>query len=225
MFHPGPTVFSFKGLLGERVDIAQSLAVLALILLVLSGFSNFIWVATILAMLLVSIYLHELGHAWACEVQGIPVRRIVLFGGGGFCEHKRSGSRGQLEFITLMGPLVNLALWALASLGAWAIWSAPQSGFDIVGSYLTLFARLNLALFIFNMLPVHPLDGGKLLHLYLTRALARGLAMRIAGAVGLVVAVLWWPALILVYLNFGWLLLFAPPIMYHYHMARGEARI
>lgn len=225
MFQPGQTVFTFRGLLGERVEVASSLAMLVLLLLFLSGFSNFIWVATIVGMLLISIYLHELGHAWGCKVQGIPVRRIVLYGGGGFCEHTRSGTRREQELIVIMGPLVNLALWAVASLGAWWIWSGPESSFDIVGSYLTLFARLNFALFIFNMLPVHPLDGGKLFHLFLLRFLPQSTAMRLAGGVGLVFAVLWWPALIWVYFTFGWLLLFAPPIMYHYHMARGEARL
>ena len=92
-------------------------------------------------------------------------------------------------------------------------------------SYLMLFARLNLALFVFNLLPVHPLDGGKLSHLFLLRFLPQSSAMRIAGAVGLVFAVLWWPALIYVYITYGWLLLFAPPIAYHYHMARGEVRL
>ncbi|MCV2894389.1 site-2 protease family protein [Lentibacter sp. XHP0401] len=225
MFQTGPTLFSFRGLFGVQVDVSQSLVMLAGLLLFLSGLSNFIWVAVLVAMLLTSIYLHELGHAWGCLVQGVPVRRIVLHGGGGFCEHARSASRQQQELIIAMGPLVNLALWALASLGSWWIFSGPSMGLDMIGGYLSLFARLNLALFIFNLLPVQPLDGGKLLQLGLLRFFPQNVAMRTAGAIGLVFAVLWWPALIYVYFTFGWLLLFAPPIMLHWHMARGEYRV
>lgn len=224
MFQTGPTLFSVKGLFGVRVDVGQSLGLLLGLLLLLAGLSNILWVAILLAMLLVSIYLHELGHAWGCRVQGVAVKRIVLHGGGGFCEHARAASRQQQELIVIMGPLVNLALWALASLAAWWIFSSRATGLYAIGSYLMLFARLNLALFIFNLIPVQPLDGGKLLQLALLRVLSQRHAIRTAGAVGLVFAVLWWPALVYVYLTFGWLLLFAPPIMLHWHMARGTPR-
>ena len=224
MFQTGPTLFSFRGLLGVPVEVSQSLVMLAGLLLVLSGFGNIIWVAILVAMLLTSIYLHELGHAWGCLVQGVPVRRIVLHGGGGFCEYARSARRNEQELIIAMGPIVNLALWALSSLGAWLIYSSPDMGLDTVGSYLFLFARINIALFVFNLLPVQPLDGGKLFQLGLLRFLPQSAAMRTAGAVGLVFAVLWWPALIYIYFTMGWLLLFAPPIMLHWHMARGTYR-
>jgi len=63
-----------------------------------------------------SIFLHELGHAWGTIVQGIPVRRIMIYGGGGFCERSRSASVKQRELIVAMGPIVNLVIWAFASL-------------------------------------------------------------------------------------------------------------
>ena len=189
-----------------------------------AGLSNCLGVGVLLPMLLTSSCLHELGLAWGCRVRGGAVARVVLHGGGGFCEHARSASRHQQELLVAMGPLVNLALWALASLLSWWIFSSPAMGLAAIGSYLMLFARLNLALFVFNLIPVQPLDGGKLLQLGLLRFLPQKQAIRMAGAVGLVFAVLWWPALIYVYLTFGWLLLFAPPIMLHWHMARGEYR-
>ena len=87
------------------------------------------------------IFLHELGHAWGCQVQGIPVRRIVLHGGGGFCEHTRSGTRTEQELIIAMGPLVNLALWALGSLVTWYIVSNSYVSLFPVADYLMLFSR------------------------------------------------------------------------------------
>lgn len=224
MVHHGPTLFSVTGLFGVRVDLGRSLFVLAGVLVLLAGLSNLVWVAILVAMLFVSIYLHELGHAWGCRIQGVAVKRIVLHGGGGFCEHARPASRAGQELIIALGPLVNLALWALASLAAEGIFASGATGLYATGSYLMLFARLNLALCLFNLVPVQPLDGGKLLQLAFLRVLPQGLAMRAAGAVGLVFALLWWPALVYVYLTFGWFLLFAPPILLHWHMARGRLR-
>ena len=224
MFQPGPTIFAFNGFLNTRVEIGQSLAILVGLFLFLSGLSNIVWVASTVAMILISIYLHELGHAWGCQVQGIPVRRIVLHGGGGFCEHARSGSRTQQELIVAMGPIVNLTLWALSSLGVWYIHSGTNTALYGVATYLWLFSRINIALFVFNMLPVQPLDGGKLLQLALLRVASQNTAMRVTGAIGLIFSVLWWPALIFLYITSGWLLLFAPSIRTHLDMAKGQQR-
>lgn len=228
MFQTGPIVYRFRGLLGIPVEIGQTLAFLVGLYVVLSfsGGADPVWLVSFIAMALVTIYLHELGHGWACKVQGVPVRRIVLHGAGGFCEYTTSPSRHKQEFIVAMGPVVNLALWALASLGAHYVWSSasPSQTSFYLGYYLDLFAKINIFLFIFNLLPVQPLDGGKLFQLIMLRFLPPMAAMRVTGAVGLVTAVLWWPLLIWVWMTSGWILLFAPSISTHYQMMRGELR-
>lgn len=222
MFQTGPIIYRFKGIFGVPVEISQTLALLILLfggLGFMSG-GDIVWLAIVIAMILLIIYLHELGHAWASLVQGVPVRRIVLHGGGGFCEQARAATAHQQEFIVAMGPLVNLALWALSSLAFDWLWGRGF-GNDYLLHYLWLFARLNLMFFVFNMIPVQPLDGGKLLQLALLRFVSPRLAMRAAGGIGLVFAVLWWPALFYVWYTSGWLLLFAPSIALHYQMMRG----
>ncbi|MEZ5714096.1 MAG: site-2 protease family protein [Paracoccaceae bacterium] len=225
MLQTGPIIFRFRGLLGVPVEIGQTLAFLILLFvgLSLSAGGDLVWLTAVIAMILSAIYLHELGHAWASLVQGVPVRRIVLHGGGGFCEHARSASAPQQEFITAMGPLVNLALWAVSSLLADWTWSTGL-GSGMLGHYFWLFARINIMFFAFNLIPVQPLDGGKLLQLVLLRFVAPKLAMQIAGAVGLVFAILWWPALFYLWYTSGWLLLFIPSIWLHYQMMKGEIR-
>ena len=52
MFQTGPTLFSVKGLFGVRVDVSQSLVILAGLLLFLAGLSNILWVGILVAMLL-----------------------------------------------------------------------------------------------------------------------------------------------------------------------------
>ena len=225
MFRNDTVLFQFIGPMGVRVEVGQSLAMLVAFLVLLSG-GDLVSGLIFAGLLVLAIFLHELGHAWGCVVQGVPVRRIMLHGGGGFCERARSATRSEDELIVLMGPLVNLGLWALSSLGLWALWLAmpfPPSAFLLELSYaLSLFAFLNIALFIFNLIPVQPLDGGKLLHLQMLRFVTPGAAHRITGRIGLVLSILWIPTAIVAYVNYGWILFFFPSIPAHYRMARGQ---
>ncbi|MEM9717424.1 MAG: site-2 protease family protein [Pseudomonadota bacterium] len=168
--------------------------------------------ALFLGMLTLAIVLHELGHAWGYYVQGIPVKRVVIYGGGGFVEGTRSATDRQTEFIVAMGPLVNLALWAVCGLLAQTI------GNGMAASILSTFALLNLLLFAFNMIPVQPLDGGKLFHLGMKRLFKPMRALKITGAVGLFFSVLWYPAMLFLIFTVGWFLLFLPSIRLHYEM-------
>ncbi len=218
------TVFTFKGPWGIPIEIGRTLPLLVGLLIFMSLNSNLVGGIMFAVMLVLAIFLHELGHAWGCRVQGIPVRRIKLYGGGGFCQHARSTTRRESELIVIMGPLVNLALWALSGL----LWpqlvdfARANAVMAEVTFYLYQFSLLNLFLFAMNMIPVQPLDGGKLFHLFLCRFLDPRKALRIAGGVGLVMAVLWIPAMIGMYIFAGFVLLFFPSIKAHYHMMRGD---
>ncbi len=227
------TIFRFRGLLGIEVQVQPSAALLLALMAGLSlmrgaGLGP---VLMFFGILVLSVYLHELGHAWGALVQGVPVRRIVIHGGGGFCEHQRSTTR-QDELIVAMGPIVNLALWAICGLAMQGFYSlmlanpeALPMGFAMqVFTGLALAAMLNLFLFFYNMVPVQPLDGGKLLQLGLMRLMPAGQAMRVAGAVGVVFCVLWFPAMLWIFLSFGWLLLFIPSLPLHLAMMRGQLR-
>jgi Zn-dependent protease len=174
MFGNDTTVFEFKGPFGVRVEIGQSLAMLVLFIALMSG-GNIVTGLTFAAMLVLAIFLHEFGHVAGCIWQGVPVRRVMLHGGGGFCEPARATTRHEGELIVAMGPLVNLALWALSSLAFKTILTGNLYYSPVmmtIAGYLSMFAFLNLAMFIFNLLPVQPLDGGKLLHLGLCGCLS-----------------------------------------------------
>ncbi len=226
MLQDDTVVYSFHGPMGVRVDVGQSIAALIVFLVLLSG-GAVIDSMIFATILFASIYLHELGHAWGCKVQGISVRRILLHGGGGLCERSRSATAYEQELIVAMGPIVNLAIWAVASLMQWWMWSnlgnaAPSALFLEMSYILWTVIWLNLALVIFNMIPVQPLDGGKLLHLILLRMAPADVAQRVTGGVGLILSVAWIPAAIYAYLTFGWILFFLPSIPAHYRMVRGQ---
>ncbi len=232
MFQDGNILSTFRGPWGVRVEVDQSIVFLVGVLIYLSLGSGLLDGAIYALMLVLAIYLHELGHAWGCLVQGVPVRRVVLHGGGGFCEHAISPDRHSQELIVLMGPLVNLALWALSGVALFLVdlvfMNAMNSGgsltyaYFVITDYIWLFGFINLMLFLYNIIPVQPLDGGKLLHLGLLRVLRSELAHRVTGGIGLVISLIYIPVAIYAYVDWGWILFFIPSPRAHYNMMRGN---
>jgi len=215
MFNQDNPIYQFNGPFGIPVQIGGTIILLPLIFVSFSGGGMMLMYALIfVAMLIGSIFLHELGHAWGCRVQGVPVRRIMIHGGGGFCEQARSASYDQQELIVAMGPIVNLTIWAVASL-------LSDSFTDGTAGWMIYWlAQMNLFLALFNLLPVHPLDGGKLFQLALLRFLPAETATRISGGVGLFIAILWIPGMVWLYFNVGLVLFFFPPVRMHLQMLR-----
>jgi Zn-dependent protease len=77
--------------------------------------------------------------------------------------------RTDMFWIALAGPMSNIFLAVVAT-----IFMFVAMRFDFLGSYIShaftmaqIFIRINLFLAIFNILPVHPLDGGKVLARFL----------------------------------------------------------
>lgn len=110
-------------------------------------------------LLFASVLLHELGHSFVAQQQGIRVNSItlLLFGGLASLEEEAKTPTGAF-WIAVAGPLVSLALFGLLTL---VVGSGVVTG-PLV-AIVSLLAYINLALAIFNMLPGLPLDGGNVL--------------------------------------------------------------
>ena len=120
------------------------------------------WAIGVLTTLLLfaGLLLHELAHCWVARHQGLVVRRVTLFVFGGVSQiDGEPSSPGTAFRIAVAGPLTSFALAALSAAVA-----SLSGGIDQVASSATLLVRLNMMLGLFNLLPGHPLDGGRVLH-------------------------------------------------------------
>src|SRR3954471_8767040 len=134
--------------------------------------------ATVIAALLFfgSIVLHELGHAFAARREGIGVGGVDLFFFGGFMRAMRDSETPGEEFrVAAAGPAVTLLLTLVfggvgfALLGDTLLDAATfrfSSG-TLIEVVVAFTALANAGLFILNMVPAFPLDGGRI-----TRAVA-----------------------------------------------------
>ncbi|MBV1700962.1 MAG: site-2 protease family protein [Hyphomicrobiales bacterium] len=152
---------------------------------------------------LVSILLHEFGHSLVARQFGIKTNAIELHGLGGFCHLARSPKlRWQSIAISIAGPLVNLGLYWVArhellSLMQTSITIDP-SGNPTAGTPLphallvaiASFATANFIMFVFNMLPAFPLDGGRALRNFLGYLMRDQFAIRIIAILGMLIGAL-----------------------------------
>jgi stage IV sporulation protein FB len=219
MFNENP-IAEFRGPWGIPIQFGASLMILPLFVLV-NGVSlgNLIYGTLFIAILILTITLHELGHGWACHVLGIPVRRIMIGGAGGFTEQGRSATRSQDELIVAMGPIVNIVIWAAGSL---LLGHLGYGSLGLLSTALAMLVWFNFYIALFNLIPVLPLDGGKLLNLVLLRLMPPRAAARISGTIGILAIVLWIPMMYYSWRVFGFVLLFFPPIGLHWQMMKGE---
>jgi len=137
--------------------------------------------------LLLSILLHELGHAFAGRLFNARVSHIELTGIGGIAHFERTLPRSALarSVISLAGPAVNLGLWL--GLG-WLAGEARGTGNPMVSLPLGVLASANFFLMVFNLLPAYPLDGGHTLDAWLGALLGPVWSVRIVAGLGLAVA-------------------------------------
>jgi Zn-dependent protease len=156
---------------------------------------DLVYIAIALGVILVSMTLHEAMHAFVSFWLGDdtakregrltlnPIKHIdpfltillplglaligaPIFGGAKpvpFNPDRVRGGDWGAALVALGGPLTNL-LFAFVSFGIWATLGAPTEG--IGAQILITSVGVNLGFFIFNMLPIPPLDGSRVLYAF-----------------------------------------------------------
>ncbi len=136
------------------------------------------------------VVLHEFGHALTAKKYGVNTRDIVLSPIGGLARLESMPEKPMQELhISIAGPLVNLVIAAVLGLGLLLGTGhlMPEWNdflFDQPIEFLRYIWFMNLALFVFNLIPAFPMDGGRILRSLLTLKMGRVKATRIATTIG-----------------------------------------
>jgi stage IV sporulation protein FB len=154
-----------------------------------------LWMLSWIAVVVLGVLAHELGHAFAGRRLGLqPWIRLVAFGGMTGWSRPRPLTAGQQIAISAAGPAVGIAIGGAVLLaGAAGVFAgAPPAVARILNDVLWV----NLGWAVLNLLPILPLDGG---HITASAAeMAAGRRGRLAArlfSVVLTIAIGLWAAL------------------------------
>ncbi|MHB1653658.1 MAG: M50 family metallopeptidase [Desulfitobacteriaceae bacterium] len=105
---------------------------------------------------------HELAHLLVARAYGFRVLGLEIFplGGVAYCEGHFEGRKVEESLMALAGPAFNLLLLFIAQDLRWQGWWT--------GTWAEDFVRYNFWLATFNLIPVLPLDGGRVLRALLS---------------------------------------------------------
>ncbi len=186
-------------ILGAMVVLFQQLQADTGLRSVVHGFGT-------VALLFFIVLTHEFGHCFGARYSGGSADEILLWPLGGLAYTSPPHTAKANLITVLAGPLVNVVYLAITIPVLWMLGGAeripwnPFTPFQASlppGSelqyWLVVFFTLNYILFLFNLMPVFPLDGGRVLQCLLwfrrgfipATLLATGIVMVGAIVIGL----------------------------------------
>lgn len=144
----GPKLLAVVGKLLKGIKLGS--VVLAI------GAYTLVWSWQFAFALVGMILVHECGHAFAMWRSGVPVKGIyfIPFFGGAAVSKGIAKTRARSAYIAINGPI-----WGtLLALGCFAAFAIGGGEHRFLGTLAAWGAFINL----FNLLPIFPLDGGRL---------------------------------------------------------------
>jgi len=136
----------------------------------------------------ISLLVHEYGHGFVSQSYDLDPS-IMLHAFGGLCSHRPAKSDGDDAIILFAGPGAGLLLGGIA-IGVQAL-VVLVVGDALFGRFILYLVWVNIVWSLANLLlPIWPLDGGKLFHLLMRRFNADHRARSITLKVSLAATVL-----------------------------------
>ena len=144
-------------------------------------------------LVLISVLLHEFGHALVSARQGFPIKAFVLLPVGGLAmvdptvQGESARNLRRETVIAMAGPLVSAVLAAVTALvfatmgPIRSLWLPPLVTVANLG---ISFFWINAGLCAINLLPAFPLDGGRIVRAWLAQRMEFRIATRKAVTLG-----------------------------------------
>lgn len=171
------------------------LVVWMIVVNILTGFttSGIIWSLLLFIGFIISLMLHELGHVIVADYFNIRTSSITLFPFGGISKiPDQPVQASKYILISLSGPIVNLAIGILLLLSIHpyqAYWMEPGNiGYVDHSNFIFQMQVFNFSLGLFNLIPVFPMDGGRIAEILFSGKMNSRKAIQIERIISIVVA-------------------------------------
>ena len=131
-----------------------------------AGLAGLFWANLFVLLVFGCIFLHELGHSYAAKLLGIGTRHITMLPIGGVAALERMPRRPLHEAaVAIAGPAVNFLLAGVLMTLCLILNVSPdpKAFLDPRTGLLPSLLYANLVIGAFNLLPIFPMDGGRLL--------------------------------------------------------------
>lgn len=164
-------------------------------------------------MVMISLFIHELGHIIAMKRCGLKTKGIyfIPFLGAAAVTDEMFKSRRDEAYIAIMGPIFGLALSGIVLI----IYMVTQNAlFAAVAGWM---AMINL----FNLLPISPLDGGRIMKSITFSTNSKLGFMFLAAGIVVLIILTFWAKIILFFI----LLLIASLELFFEYKTRNENEI
>lgn len=158
--------------------------------------NSLIFLGLFIFSLFFCILLHEFGHALTAQGYGVKTRDIILSPIGGLARLESIPENPRKEFlIAINGPLVNLVIAIVVGI---IIYVSGQEFLPPLtkgqirinqASFLPLIMLMNIGVFLFNLIPAFPMDGGRILRSILSIKMGRLRATFWSAFIGRVIAI------------------------------------
>ncbi len=151
------------------------------------------WRLMLIAGMVVSVIIHELGHAFAAAAFQIRTRDITMYPFGGVAYIEKLPEKPLQELVlAIAGPLMNFLIIGVITAGlllsgfSWDVNTVYYFGLRqlTIQDYFIQLVQLNLLLAIFNLIPAFPMDGGRVLRAFLAMRMPYMRATTIAAVLG-----------------------------------------
>lgn len=111
------------------------------------------------------IIIHEFGHFLVAKINKLNVEKIVIYPYGGIVKmHNLINTSINKELLVAISGITFQMIYYII------IYYLHQEGY-IRGYIYNLYQTYNNSMLLFNLLPIHPLDGSKILNLLLSKIL------------------------------------------------------
>ena len=156
-------------------------------------------------LLFLVVLMHEFGHCWGARRTGGTAEEILIWPLGGLASVSPPHTARAHMITTVAGPMVNVIFCTLSAI-VLTVWVGtasvvpinPLSPFSPIDplvyttaaqQWLMIFFGINYVLLLFNLLPVFPFDGGRILQAWLWKRKGHRRSMEIATSTGMFGAV------------------------------------